>query len=217
MDNQQLSTISNSAMMALTIHVSVDDSPVATRLIQRIPDGIPVKAVEAILKTDLDITTADQSVRSLEPSVRSFAGIYGERTLAAIILSHLTLVEDLANVSRQMKPEAMAMLAKKVTAMLLAEDVSINLADLQIVANRMINGEAGSIYGGLNSQIVTKAFTDYICEKAEAFSGWRQEQAREHSFGSFGNARSKEHGRLSDQQAMKMYLEGTLKKDIKTK
>ena len=189
--------------------------PVAQRMYDNMADGVSLSAVMAVAMTDHEVTTVAQSVRSMETSVRKFAKDYDERTLAALVLTHLTLVEDMANVARPMKPEALAMLAKKVTKMLIEEDVTVNLADLQIITNRLINGDAGNIYGGLNSQIVMKAFTDYICEKAGEFAAWREEQAREHSFGSFGSARSKESARLADQHAMKLYLDGTLQKDIK--
>lgn len=212
MDSNQPSTTSKS----VAVRDNLAGCPVAQRMYDRMADGVPMAAVMAVALTDHEVTTVAQSVRSMGTSVRKFAKDYDERTLAALVLTHLTLVEDMANVARPMKPEAMAMLAKKVTAMLLEEDVTINLADLQIVADRMVNGDAGNIYGGLKSQIVTKAFTDYICEKANAFADWRQEQAREHSFGSFGSDRSKESARLKDQQAMKLYLDGTLNKDLKT-
>ncbi|MBO4327970.1 MAG: hypothetical protein J5831_01005, partial [Bacteroidales bacterium] len=172
-------------------------------------------ALAVVNSTDTTITTAAASVRSAGVSVTRFNKEFGERTLAALVLTHLTLVEDMANVARPMKPEALAMLAKKVARMLLEEDVTINLADLQIVANRLINGDAGQVYGGLNSQMVTKAFTDYIYEKAGEFAAWREEQSKEHDFGSFGAERSRDSGRLKDQQAMKLYLDGTLNKDIK--
>ena len=217
MDNSLPSVTSNQAV-SLPARDSFAHCPVAQRLYDRTggADGIPLGAVAVVNSTDTSVATAADSVRHAGVSVTRFSKEFGDRTLAALVLTHLTLVEDMANVARPMKPEAMAMLAKKVTAMLLEEDVTINLADLQIVADRLINGEAGNVYGGLNSQMVMKAFADFICEKANAFADWRQEQAREHSFGSFGSDRSKESARLKDQQAMKMYMEGTLKKDLKT-
>lgn len=215
MDSNQLSTTSKNGA-AVTVREKLSGCPVAQRMYDRMADDIPLAALAVVNSTNTAVTTAADSVRNAGVSVTRFTKEFGERTLAALVLTHLTLVEDMANVARPMKPEAMALLAKKVTAMLLEEDVTINLADLQIVADRLINGKAGNVYGGLNSQIVTKAFTDYIREKANAFADWRQEQAREHSFGSFGSDRSKESARLKDQQAMKMYMEGTLKKDLKT-
>lgn len=219
MENKQLSTISNNAMMALAIHVSVDQCPVAKRVIQRIPDGIPVKAVEAILKTDPDITTPDQSVQSLEPSVSRFASIYGERTLAAIILSHITLVEDMCNVSRKMEPEAMAVLAKKVTRLLLDDDVSINLADLQIISDRLMRGDAGQVYGGLNGQMVMKAYTDYLGEKANAFADWRERNSARYKSGFYGRSSSSEAmeaaERVKHMAAREAFQNGTLQKDMK--
>ena len=193
MDNSLPSVTSNQAV-SLSTRDSLAHCPVAQRLYDRTggADGIPLGAVAVVNSTDTSVATAADSVRHVGVSVTRFSKEFGERTLAALVLTHLTLVEDMANVARPMKPEAMAMLAKKVTAMLLEEDVTVTLADLQIVADRMVNGDAGNIYGGLNSQIVTK------------------------SFGSFGSARNKESARLKDQQAMKLYLDGTLNKDLKT-
>ena len=215
MDSNQLSTTSKGGT-AVTVRDQLGNCPVAQRMYDRMADDIPLAALAVVNSTNTAVTTAADSVRNAGVSVTRFTKEFGERTLAALVLTHLTMVEDMANVARPMKPEALAMLAKKVTKMLVEEDVTVNLADLQIVANRLINGDAGNIYGGLNSQIVTKAFTDYIREKANAFADWRQEQAREHSFGSFGSARNKESARLKDQQAMKLYLDGTLNKDLKT-
>ena len=215
MGSNQLSTTSKGGT-AVTVRDQLGNCPVAQRMYDRMADDIPLAALAVVNSTNTAVTTAADSVRNAGVSVTRFTKEFGERTLAALVLTHLTMVEDMANVARPMKPEALAMLAKKVTKMLVEEDVTVNLADLQIVANRLINGDAGNIYGGLNSQIVTKAFTDYIREKANAFADWRQEQAREHSFGSFGSARNKESARLKDQQAMKLYLDGTLNKDLKT-
>lgn len=217
MDSKQLSNTSDRAV-AVTTRESLGNCPVAQRLFDQTSgnDGIPLGAVAVVASTDKSIRTAAESVRCPGVSVTRFVKEFNERTLAALVLTHLTLVEDLANVARPMRPEAMALLAKKVTAMLLEEDVTINLADIQLVADRLIDGEAGNIYGGLNSQMVTKAFTDYICEKANAFADMREQQNREqYGFGSFGSERSRNAGRLKDQQAMKLYLSGTLDKDIK--
>lgn len=217
MDSNQLSTISNQSM-AVTTRESLACCPVAQRLHDRCgADGVSLLAVSDVAGVDKGVTTAAQSVRYDGMSVSRFAKTHGEKTLAALVLAHLTLVEDMANVARPMKPEAMALLAKKVVAMLLEEDMTVNLADLQIVADRLINGEAGNVYGGLNAQLVMKAFTGYIGEKANAFADWRQEQSREHDFGTFGSMRSKEAGRMRDQQALRLYLDGTLNKDIKKK
>lgn len=215
MDSNQLSTTSKGGT-AVTVRDQLGNCPVAQRMYDRMADDIPLAALAVVNSTNTAVTTAADSVRNAGVSVTRFTKEFGERTLAALVLTHLTLVEDMANVARPMKPEALAMLAKKVTKMLVEEDVTVNLADLQIVANRLIEGAAGNIYGGLNSQIVMKAFTDYICEKAGEFAAWREEQSKEHSFGSFGSARSKESARLKDQQAMKLYLDGTLNKDLKT-
>lgn len=215
MDSHQLSTTSKAG--AVAIRDTLAGCPVAQRMLDRMGDDIPTAALAVVNAADTSVATAADSVRCTgQVSVTRFSKEFGDRTLAALVLTHLTLVEDMANVARPMKPEAMALLAKKVSAMLLEEDVTVNLADLRIVADRMVNGDAGNIYGGLNSQMVVKAFADYICEKANAFADWRQEQAREHSFGSFGSARNKESARLKDQQAMKLYLDGTLNKDLKT-
>ena len=216
-DNKKLSNTSN-GVAAVAVRDVLTSSPVALRMFERMPNEIPIKAIEAVLKSDHDIKTAAQSVRSLEPSVSRFASVYGERALAALVLSHLSLVEDMANVARPMKPEGIAMLAKEVTKMLMEEDVAINLADLQIVADRLIKGEAGQIYGGLNSQIVIKAFTDYISEKAGEIVEWRMEKSKEHSFGDFGaerggTAQLKE--RMKSLAAFAAYNEGNLKNDIK--
>lgn len=216
-DGKQLSTTSK-GVAAIAVRDVLASSPVALRMFERMPNEIPTKAIEAVLKIDQDIKTAAQSVRSLEPSVSRFASVYGERALAALVLSHLSLVEDMANVARPMKPEGIAMLAKEVTKMLMEEDVAINLADLQIVADRLIKGEAGQIFGGLNSQIVIKAFTDYIREKAGEIVEWRMEKAREHSFGDFGAERggtAQLRERMKNVAALAAYNEGNFKKDIK--
>ena len=209
---------SNLPSVTYSQNVSLRDSlahcPVAQRMLDRMGDNIPAAALAAVNSADRSIATATDSVRSAgQVSVTRFSKEFGERTLAALVLTHLTLVEDMANVARPMKPEAMATLSKKVARMLLEDDVTINLADLQIVADRMTNGEAGNVYGGLNSQIVTKAFADYIREKANAFADWRQEQARERGFGSFGAARSGQAERLRNQQALEHYLRNRNRKE----
>ena len=171
-----------------------------------------------VAATDRSITTATESVRSHEVSVKRFSKDFDERTLAALILTHLTIVEDMVNVARPMKPEAMAMISKEVARMLVEDDMTWNLADIQIVADRLANGEVGQVYGGLNRQIVMKAFTEYMGEKCDAFVALREEQAREHSFGDFGaerggTAQLKE--KMKNLAALAAYNDGTFKKDIK--
>ncbi len=242
-EEKQLSTISNNAV-AVPTRERLQHSPVAQRLYDQAGgDGIPMGAVAVVAATDRSITTARDSVRGGQVSVKRFAKDFDERTLAALILTHLTIVEDMVNVARPMKPEAMAMIAKEFARMLVEDDMTWNLADIQIVADRLANGEVGQVYGGLNRQIVMKAFTDYMREKCDAFVELRQEQAREHNRG-FGETRTSspeairagervkhiaarealQNGtlkndmkgeRLNDVAALAAYNEGNFKKDIK--
>lgn len=212
--NKQLSVISERTEKAIAPQ-GESVSPVAIRMLECMPNEISTKAVDAVVKIDQDIRTVAQSVRySLEPSVGRFANVYGERSLSALVLSHLMMVEDMANVARPLKPEAMATLAKTVTRMLLDDDVQMNLADLQIVADKLVKGEAGEIYGGLNSQIVVKAFTDYMQEKALEFVKYRQEKAHEKYGNDFGNERSsmtaRETDRVKHAAAREAYMKGIL-------
>lgn len=215
-EGKQLSTTSNRAVA--TTRENLRHCPVALRLYDN-TDGIPLGAVAVVAATDRSITTATDSVRSTgQLSVKRFAKDFDERTLAALILTHLTIVEDMVNVARPMKPEAMAMISKEVARMLVEDDMTWNLADIQIVADRLANGEVGQVYGGLNRQIVMKAFTDYMREKCDAFVELREEQAKEHSFGDFGaerggTAQLKE--RMKNLAALAAYNEENFKKDIK--
>lgn len=204
-DGKQLSTTSNPpgplskgerGTMGLrdTRPECLQKSPVAVRMLERCngtdrtdgTDEITLAAVVVVAATDRSITTAAESVRSTgQVSVKRFAKDFDERTLAALILTHLTIVEDMVNVARPMKPEAMAILAKSIAKLLTDDDMTINLADIQIVADRLANGDAGQVYGGLNAPMVTKAFTDYMAEKANAFADMREREARE-QYGSFG-------------------------------
>lgn len=226
-DGKQLSTASNSpgtlskgeCAVAVPTRERLQKCPVAQRLYDRTGDGFPMAAVAVVAEADRSITTATESVRCTgQVSVKRFAKDFDERTLAALILTHLTIVEDMVNVARPMKPEAMAMLSKEVAQMLLEEDMQWNLADIQIVADRLANGDAGQVYGGLNKAMVTKAFLAYMSEKCDAFVELREEQAREHSFGDFGaerggTAQLKE--RMKNLAALAAYNEGNFKKDIK--
>ena len=107
--------------------------------------------------------------------------------------------------------------------MLLADDMTINLADIQIVADRLANGDAGPVYGGLNTPMVMKAFADYIGEKGNAFADWREQQAKERYGSGLGRERTradyedavKAGERVKHLAAREAYQNGTLKKDIK--
>jgi len=187
-------------------------------------DGIPLGAVAMIAAVDRDITTAAESVQSTgQVSVRRFVKDFDERSLSALILTHLTIVEDMVNVARPMKPEAMAMLAKNVAKLLTDDDMTVNLADIQIVADRLANGEAGQVYGGLNTPMVMKAFTDYMCEKADAFVDYRERQAREQYGSGHGRDRTRADyedavragERVKHMAAREALQNGTLKKDMK--
>lgn len=217
-EEKQLSTASNNAV-AVPTKERLQKCPVAQRLYDRTCDGFPMAAVAVVAAADRSITTATESVRSTgQVSVKRFAKDFDERTLAALILTHLTIVEDMVNVARPMKPEAMAMISKEVAQMLAEDDMTWNLADIQIVADRLANGEVGQVYGGLNKQIVMKAFMDYMGEKCDAFVELREEQAREHSFGDFGAERGgtvQLKDRMKNLAALAAYNDGAFKKDIK--
>lgn len=227
-DGKQLSTISNPHAplkggndVAVPTRERLQKCPVAQRLYDRTGDGLPMAAVAVVAAADRSITTATESVRSTgQVSVKRFAKDFEERTLAALVLTHLSIVEDMVNVARPMKPEAMAMLSKEVAQMLLEDDMQWNLADIQIVADRLANGDAGQVYGGLNKAMVMKAFLAYMGEKCDAFVALREEQASEHSFGDFGAERggtARLRERMKNVAALAAYNDGTFKKDTKTK
>ncbi|MBQ8958872.1 MAG: hypothetical protein IJ057_10340 [Bacteroidales bacterium] len=91
-DGKQLSTISNQAV-AVQTRESLKHCPVALRLYNQTSDGLPLAAVAVVAAADRSITTAADSVRSAgQVSVTRFAKDFDERTLAALILTHLTLV-----------------------------------------------------------------------------------------------------------------------------
>ena len=218
-EENKLSTTSNNAVAVPTREL-LQKCPVAQRLYDRTGDGLPLAAVAVVAAADRSITTATESVRSTgQESVKRFAKDFDERTLAALILTHLTIVEDMVNVARPMKPEAMAMLSKEVAQMLVEDDMQWNLPDIQIVADRLANGDAGQVYGGLNKAMVMKAFLAYMGEKCDAFVALREEQAREHSFGDFGAERggtAQLRERMKNVAALAAYNDGAFKKDIKT-
>ena len=193
-DGKQLSTISN--------------CPVARRM-----EGLPLAAVAVVAAADRSITTAAESVRTAgQVSVKRFAKEFDERGLAAVILAHLTMVEDMLNVARPMKPEAMAQLAKNVAALLLADDMTVTMADIRIVADRLAAGEAGQVFGGLNAPMVTKAFTDYMAEKGNAFADLREQQAKA-QYGGYGERSTASHDAelKKHRQAMHDYQLGKMK------
>ena len=206
-DGKQLSTISDNAVAVPTREL-LQKSPVAQRLYDRTGDGLPLAAVAVVAAADRSIATAADSVRSTgQVSVKRFANDFDERTLAALILTHLSIVEDMLNPARPMKPEALAETAKKAARLVLDDDVQVNLADLQIVADRLANGEAGQAYGGLNAPMVMKAFAAYVAEKANAFADLREQESRER-YGSFGQrtSGSREAERLANHAAYLEYL-----------
>lgn len=220
-DGKQLSTTSkpNCGTQLPTV---IRNCPVAQRMMEQLGADGPsagLAAVAVVAAVDRSITTATESVRSTgQVSVKRFAKDFDERTLAALILTHLTIVEDMVNVARPLKPEAMAMLSKEVARMLVEDDMQWNLADIQIVADRLANGDAGQVYGGLNKAMVMKAFLSYMGEKCDAFVALREEQAREHSFGDFGAERggtAQLRERMKNVAALAAYNEGNFKKDIK--
>ena len=154
------------------VREQLKDCPVAMRLYDRTADGLPLGAV-AMVNATPTVASADESVRTKSVSVERYAEDFGERSLAALIVAHLSLVEDMLNVARPLKAEAMAMLAKKVAQTLLADDVAITLADLQLIADRLVSGE---VYGGLNAALVMRTVEGYIAEKGEAFVNMRIEE-----------------------------------------
>ena len=116
----------------------------ARRMLERMGGADEASAnlavVAVVAAADRSITTATESVRSTgQVSVKRFAKDFEDRTLDALILTHLTIVEDMVNAARPMKPEAMAMLSKEVAQMLVEDDMQWNLADIQIVVHFWFN------------------------------------------------------------------------------
>ena len=212
--------------VAVPTRERLQHSPVAQRLYDQTHgnDGIPMGAVAVVAATDRSITTARDSVRGGQVSVKRFAKDFDERTLAALILMHLTIVEEVVNVARPMKPEAMAILAKNVARMLVEDDMTWNLADIQIVMDRLANGDAGQVYGGLTGPMVMKAFTEYMGEKMDAFTELRIAEAGDYNeqwdrginTGRTSNSEAiRASERVKHMAAREAYQNGTLKNDIK--
>ncbi len=222
-EEKQLSTVSNQAV-ALS-RESLAHCPVAQRLLSQNVgvNSFPTAAVAVVANAVGVATTAAESVGCGLTTVKLFVRHFDERTFAAVILTHMTMLEDMLNVARPMKPDAMAALAKQVAQMLLDDDMSWNFADIQIVMDRLAKGEAGQVYGGLNAPMVTKAFTDYMGEKANAFVDYRERQAREQYGSDLGRDRTRTDyedavragERVKHMAAMEAYKNGTLQKDIK--
>ena len=191
------------------------DCPVAQRLYDqhkaegRYADGtavLPLGAVAVVAAVDSTIATADQSVRSRQVTVRRFAREFDERSLAALVLAHLTIAQDMLNPARPMKPEAMAQTAKDTARMLLGDDMDWNLADLRIVADRISHSE---IFGGLNAPTVHKAFLAYMEEKGDAYARLRQEENEQHKGDCRRHSRDDEE-RRKNREAMHEYNLGKL-------
>lgn len=214
------STISdnNSVTLLATVREQLKDCPVAMRLYDQHKAELstssstglvlPLGAVAVVTAVDSTIATADQSVRSHQVTVRRFAREFDERSLAALVLAHLTIAQDMLNPARPMKPEAMAQTAKDTARMLLGDDMDWNLADLRIVAERIAHGE---IYGGLNAPTVHKAFLTYMEEKGEAFARLRQEENEQHK----GDTRRENRTlaeRRKNREAMHEYMLGRMQK-----
>ena len=178
MDSNQLSTTSKGITLPKG-RDALKHCPVAMRLYDHAvaTAGFPMEAVAVLAATDTGIRSASESVRSKSVTVKSFSKDYGEYTLSAVVLAHLTMVEDMLNVSRPLKPDTMAALAKKMARMLLDDDMDWNLADIRIVADRLADGDAGQVFGGLTTPLVRKAFLEYMCEKMDAFTEMRNEEA----------------------------------------
>lgn len=205
-----------SAGQAVAIHdESVAHCPVAQRMFRHGSgeDGFPIAAVAVVANASGVARTASESVGSGLTTVKMFARHFDERTLSAVILTHLTLTEDMCNVARPMKPEALATLAKQISRMLLDDDMSWNFADIQIVMDRLASGEAGQVFGGLNAPMVTKAFTDYMAEKGEAYVAWREDEQKRNDNG-FGAERScttaRAMERVKHAAAHEAYVKGKL-------
>ena len=167
---------------------------------------LPLGAVAVVAAVDSTIATADQSVRSRQVTVKRFAHEFGERSLAALVLAHLTIAQDMLNPARPMKPEAMAQTAKDTARMLLADDMDWNLADLRIVADRISHSE---IFGGLNAPTVHKAFLAYMEEKGDAYARLRQEENEQHKGDCRRHSRDDEE-RRKNRKAMHEYNLGKL-------
>lgn len=222
-EEKQLSTTSNNAV-ALS-RESLACCPVAQRLLSQGAgdNSFPTAAVAVVANAAGVATTAAESVGCGLTTVKLFVKHFDERTFAAVILTHMTMLEDMLNVARPMKPDAMAALAKQVAQMLLDDDMSWNFSDIQIVMDRLAKGEAGQVYGGLNAPMVTKAFTDYMCEKANAFIDFREREARERYGSGLGRERTRADyddavragERVKHMAAREAYQNGTLQKDIK--
>ena len=220
-DNRQLSvTCKQDVGQAVAIRSeSLSHCPVAQRMLEHVggEDGFPTAAVAVVANAAGVARTAAESVGSGLTTVKLFARHFDERTLSAVILTHLTMTEDMLNVSRPMKPDALASLAKQVARMLLDDDMSWNFADIQIVMDRIADGESGQVFGGLTAPIVKKAFADYMSEKGEAYAAWREEESKRYS-DRFGSERScttaKAVERVKHEAARQAYISGMLNQQI---
>lgn len=147
------------------------------------------KVLSIISKTDLEprclsamirkagIDTPEKSVCCGVMSVCKAISEFGRTEVEKLLVLQLMRLERMLNVSKPMQTDALAEIAVMVTDIIVADDVEINLADLEIVFSRAAKGDYGKFYGGFGSAEVLGWFTDYLSEKAEAFVNFRERES----------------------------------------
>lgn len=123
------------------------------------------------------ITTPLEAIACGVPSVRRSVKMFGYKETAAAIVMQIERLQMLLNVTKPMQPAAVAETAKMTVDLIVADDVEINLADVEIVFRRAASGYYGKFFGGFGSADVVNWFTLYLVEKADAYCILREREA----------------------------------------
>lgn len=131
------------------------------------------------------------------PSVQRAIKEMGQVKVAAAIKIMLIEINALLNLPRPLTEIMIDAIAPMVVKRIASYDITLNMADLNIIMQRAIEGKWGNYYGGIGASDIIGWFDSYIMEKDEAIERWHHDQYHEDRRDSIidhrANERNKNH------------------------
>ena len=153
---------------------------------------------QTLRRTLRKVDTPMKAYESRAPTIAEIQKAHGEKYCMARIAGLLLSLEDYLGAQCDLSKDQYIILTEDI----MDRFYMLNMADINLVLQRIRHGESGKIFGKVSLQYLYKAFEDYTQERTATIA--ESHRASEDSIAKHGYDRSKASG-LSDEELEDLY------------
>ena len=153
---------------------------------------------QTLRRTLRKVDTPMKAYESRAPTIAEIQKAHGERYCMARIAGLLLSLEDYLGAQCDLSKDQYIILTEDI----MDRFYMLNMADINLVLQRIRHGESGKIFGKVSLQYLYKAFEDYTQERTATIA--ESHRASEDSIAKHGYDRTKA-SRLSDEELEDLY------------